>query len=109
MNPLRPVTLENVQLQISMIRFLAAAAMIAACAAGVSAQQLEPRAYSVSPSGVNITNISYGYSTGDLNFDPSLPIDNASAHIHNGVAGYFRTLDVAHRSANVTVVVPYAS
>jgi hypothetical protein len=78
-------------------------------AAGLSAQQLEPRAYSISPIGVNVINMSYGYSTGDLSFDPSLPIENASAQIHSGAAGYFRSSNVAGRSANVAVVVPYVS
>ena len=66
-------------------------------AAGLNAQQLEPRAYSISPIGVNVINMSYGYSSGDLSFDPSLPIENASARIHGGAAGYFRatlTLDL---------------
>jgi hypothetical protein len=77
--------------------------------AGLNAQQLEPRAYSISPNGVNVINMSYGYSTGDLSFDPSLPIDNARAQIHGGAAGYFRSITVAGRSANVAVVVPYAA
>jgi len=78
-------------------------------AAGLNAQQLEPRAYSISPIGVNVINMSYGYSSGDLSFDPSLPIDDASARIHGGVAGYFRSIDVAGRSANVAVVLPYVA
>lgn len=77
--------------------------------AGLNAQQLEPRAYSISPNGVNVINMSYGYSTGDLSFDPSLPIDNASARIHAGAAGYFRSINVAGRSANIAVVVPYVA
>jgi len=87
----------------------AAAGLILAFAATLTAQQLEPRAYSISPAGVNIGNLSYGYSTGDINFDPSLPIDSASAQIHTGIAGYFRAMGVAGRSANVTIVVPYVA
>jgi len=98
-----------VKLHVPMTPFIVIAVLILVSAAGLTAQQLEPRAYSVSPVGVNIANLSYGYSTGDLNFDPSLPIDSASAQIHNGVAGYFRALGIAGRSANVTVVVPYVA
>lgn len=90
-------------------RTFAVAVLIFVNGTGLNAQQLEPRAYSISPIGVNVINLSYGYSTGDISFDPSLPIDNASAHIHGGVAGYFRSINVAGRSANVTFVVPYAA
>jgi hypothetical protein len=75
----------------------------------LNAQQLEPRAYSISPTGVNVINMSYGYSIGDLSFDPSLPIENASAQIHGSAAGYFRSINVAGRSANVALAVPYVA
>ena len=90
-------------------RVFAVAVLIFVNGAGLNAQQLEPRAYSISPIGVNVINMSYGYSTGEISFDPSLPIEDASAHIHGGAAGYFRSIDVAGRSANVTLVVPYAA
>jgi hypothetical protein len=96
------------KLQRSLFRFLAVAVLTLAEVAALSAQQLEPRAYSISPTGVNVANLSYGYSTGDLNFDPSLPIDDASAQIHNAIGGYFRSINAVGRSANVSIVVPYA-
>lgn len=74
----------------------------------VMAQSLEPRSYSVSPTGVNIVVVGQAYATGDLNFDPSLPIDNGSAQINNSVLGYFRSVNVLGRSANVSVALPYA-
>jgi hypothetical protein len=70
-------------------------------------QQLEPRAYSVSPVGTNIIVLGYGRSTGDIAFDPSLPISDASATINGAFAGYFRSLDFFGRSANVSVALPY--
>ena len=90
-----------------MIRFLAIAALIIGFVAGLRAQQLDPRAYSVSPTGANFLIANYGYSTGDLNFDPSLPIDHASAQIHNVTAGYVRSIGVAGRTANVSALLPY--
>jgi len=96
-----------VKLSRSAIQITAVVVFVFVTVAGLNAQQLEPRAYSVSPSGVNIVIANYGYSTGDLNFDPSVPIDNGSAQIHNVATGYFRTLGVAGRSANVSVAVPY--
>jgi hypothetical protein len=73
----------------------------------VAGQQLEPRAYSVSPVGTNIVVVGYGRSTGDLAFDPSLPITDASATINGAFAGYFRSIDFFGRSASVSVLLPY--
>jgi hypothetical protein len=73
----------------------------------VAGQQLEPRAYSVSPVGTNIVVLGYGRSTGDLAFDPSLPITDASATINAASAGYFRSIDFLGRSANISVALPY--
>lgn len=73
----------------------------------VAGQQLEPRAYSVSPVGTNIVVVGYGRSTGDLSFDPSLPITDASATINGTYAGYFRSIDFFGRSASVSAALPY--
>ena len=73
----------------------------------VAGQQLEPRAYSVSPAGTNIVVLGYGRSTGDLAFDPSLPITDASATINGAYVGYFRSIDFFGRSANVSLALPY--
>ena len=89
---------------------LAGAILLLACLGlpgRVAGQQLEPRAYSVSPVGTNIVIIGYGRSTGDLTFDPSLPITDASATINAASAGYFRSIDFLGRSANISVALPY--
>ncbi len=69
-------------------------------------QQLEPGAYSVSPVGVNIFLISNNLSWGDLNFDPTLPIEDASATVNTTGIGYVRALNFFGRSANIGVVLP---
>lgn len=79
--------------------------LIARPAAG---QELEPRAYSVSPAGTNFIVIAYGRSFGDIAFDPSLPIEDASATINGVSPGYFRSINFLGRSANVTLVTPYS-
>ncbi|HEY1251428.1 MAG TPA: transporter [Thermoanaerobaculia bacterium] len=94
-------------------RFLAALAASALGAAvtgaGVAgAQDLEPRAYSASPVGLNFAVLGYVYSTGDIVFDPSLPITNASARINAVALGYGRTFALFGRQALVTAVLPYA-
>lgn len=71
------------------------------------AQELEPRAYSIAPLGVNIVVASCTYNSGDVTFAPSLPVEDASAHINIGVLTYVRTLDVFGRSGSIGVGVPY--
>lgn len=43
------------------------------------AQQLEPRAYSPAPIGVNFLGLGSLYSSGGVVTDPSLPIQNVAA------------------------------
>ena len=71
------------------------------------AQELEPRAYSVSSVGFNILVVADTFNTGDLAFDPTLPIDDAQANINVAGIGYVRTLGIAGRSASIGVVAPY--
>lgn len=71
--------------------------------------ELEPRAYSVSPVKTNFIVLSNAYAAGSLTFDPSLPVEEASANINTMVAGYLRTINVLGRSGNFPVLVPYSS
>jgi hypothetical protein len=73
----------------------------------VAAQDMEARAYSVAPVGTNIVIVGYSRSTGDMNFDPSLPVTNGKAAVNNAAVGYIRSIDLFGRSANVAVVLPY--
>jgi hypothetical protein len=77
-------------------------------ASPVSAQQLEPRAYSASPVGANFLGLGYLYSTGGVVIDPSLPIQDVHAGIHTLVPYYGRTFGLLGRQASVTLVTPYA-
>ena len=75
-------------------------------AASAAAQELEPRAYSVSPYGVNFVVVSYGRSTGDISFDASLPFEDVTATINTMGVGYLRSLNILGRSANIGVSLP---
>jgi hypothetical protein len=75
---------------------------------GARAQQLEPRAYSNAPIGLNFVIAGYGYSWGDVLLDPSVPVTNVNARINSLTLGYSRFLDFWGRSGTVTLVVPYA-
>ncbi len=73
------------------------------------AQDLEPRAYSNSPIGLNFAIAGYGHAKGKVLTDPALPLDNVSNESHVGVLAYATTLNVLGQSAKFDVIVPYAS
>ena len=75
---------------------------------GAIAQQLEPRAYSNLPVGLNFLLAGYAYSQGDVLLDPSLPVANASAKVNSLVLGYLRSLDFRGNSGSIALVLPYA-
>ncbi len=76
-------------------------------AATVSAQELVPAAYTPAPYGVNVLTVTTSYNEGDLAFDRSAPIENGSGKIGVSALGYARTLNVAGRSANIGLIMPY--
>jgi len=75
--------------------------------AQAQAQQLEPRAYSPAPIGVNFLGLVTGYASGGVVMDPSLPIDNAHAIVYVAGPYYGRTFGVFGHLANATVAIPY--
>jgi hypothetical protein len=87
---------------------LLAALAASAAAAPELAQELEPRAYSASPVGLNFVVLGYVHSTGGVVTDASLPVSNAEAHINSFVLGYGRTFGLLGRQALVTAALPYA-
>jgi hypothetical protein len=72
------------------------------------AQEMEPRAYSSSPVGLNFVALAVGNTSGGLLFDPSLPIEDAAADLNLGVAGYARTFGLGGRQALAGVGFSYA-
>jgi len=84
------------------------AALSALGATGVRAQELEPRAYSPNPTGANFVLMAYGHSTGDVVFDPSVPITDVNAHVNQAAVFYGRTFGLFGRSASAAIQLPYA-
>lgn len=72
----------------------------------VSAQELEPRRYAPAPVGVNFLAFVYGYSSGNVLLDPTLPIEGAKGRIHVGVVRYVRTVNVLGASGRVSALLP---
>jgi hypothetical protein len=85
-----------------------AIAMLLSSAGTAQAQQLEPRAYSPAPIGLNFLGLGALYTTGGVVTDPSLPIQNVQARVYTVAPYYGRTFGLLGRLANVTVSTPFA-
>jgi hypothetical protein len=75
-------------------------------AAPADAQDLVPGAYSPAPTAFNVVTVAGSVSSGDLTFDPSLPVEQGHATISAFIFGINRTLSIAGRSGSVGVGVP---
>jgi len=82
---------------------------MAAGAPTALAQDLEPRAYSSSPIGVNFLVVSYSRSMGSVVFDPSQPFSDVRAKINATVAGVGHTFDLFGKLALISAAVPYVT
>ncbi len=74
----------------------------------VRAQDLEPRAYTNIPVGLNFALSGYGFSEGGLLFDPSVPIENAHITVHSSLLAYARSLNIFGKSGKFDMILPYA-
>jgi outer membrane putative beta-barrel porin/alpha-amylase len=80
---------------------MACACVLAAGVTDAAAQELEPGAYQNAPIGVNVAIASYGYSTGNVLVDATLPVEGANARVHTLVLGYLRTFRLFGLSSKV--------
>ena len=71
------------------------------------AQEIEPRAYSNAPVGVNFVVAGLVRTQGGLSFDASVPVTNAELDTSSAVFAYARVLDIGGKSAKFDVIVPY--
>ena len=76
-------------------------------ATAARAQELEPRAYSAAPVGVNFLVADVTHLHSESSLDPSLPIKNVHADVDLYVLAYVRTFGLAGRSASLGLAVPY--
>ena len=58
---------------------------LAAVGSGVSAQDLEPRAYTNTPVGLNFVIAGYSYSSGGVVTDPGLPVRGGDVQVHSAI------------------------
>ena len=90
-----------------MIAALALCALIANAPAA-RAQDIEPRAYSNAPVGVNFLIAGYVYTEGGVSFDGSLPLTNPELSTSNALLAYARVLDFWGKSAKFDVIAPFS-
>jgi hypothetical protein len=75
----------------------------------VHAQEFEPRTYAVAPVNINFIGIGYGFASGNVFMDPSLPVKNVEGDIHLVVTRYVRTLSLFRRPSKVKVILPWSA
>jgi len=77
------------------------------CTANVEAQDLTPRAYWPAPKGINVAVLGYVYASGDVLFDPSIPLYGVDSEVNVAVFAYLRTFSIWGRTTNVVFDLPY--
>jgi hypothetical protein len=82
-------------------------ALILAGATVARAQDIEPRAYSNAPVGVNFLVGGYVYTRGSLPTDPSIPLTDSQLTTSSAVLAYGHVFELWGQSAKVNVVAPY--
>ena len=71
------------------------------------AQDIEPRAYSNAPIGVNFLIAGYARTEDGLAFDPALPLENPDLQTSSAILAYGRVIDLWGTSGKVDVLLPY--
>jgi hypothetical protein len=73
----------------------------------LGAQDLEPKAYSASPTGAVFLVAGFSRSTGSVVFDPSLPVTDVEAKVNGAMLAGGYSFGLAGKLALVTAAVPY--
>src|SRR4051794_40883145 len=81
--------------------------VFAACNA--AAQDLEPRSYVNTPIGMNFLIGAYAHTEGQLEFDPTLPVADATFRQDTVALGFAHSFGIWGKSAKFDVIVPYSS
>jgi len=82
--------------------------MLLVSARGFS-QELEPRGLTNIPVGTNIAVLGYGYASGNILFDPALPLEDVNANMHAIVGAYVRSINFFGMGAKANVILPFAA
>src|SRR5271170_7259172 len=74
----------------------------------LSAQDLAPRAYVITPVRSNAITITWSFYDGGVNFNGTIPVTNATGTYYVSIFSYYHSLSFFGRSANITASLPYA-
>jgi outer membrane putative beta-barrel porin/alpha-amylase len=74
----------------------------------IRAQDLNPRAYLITPIHSHAVTLSYTFNDGPVFTDPTVPIEDLTGRFHLQTAGFYHAFSLFGRSSNTAVVVPYA-
>jgi hypothetical protein len=77
-------------------------------ATGAAAQDLEPRAYTATPTGVSFLVVAAGHSSGGVLVDPSLPVEDVEASVNSLAIGGGTTFNLFGRTAMALAAFPVA-
>lgn len=73
-------------------------------AAAANAQDLEPRAYSNAPVGLNFLIAGYGYTEGEVSTDAALPLEDAELEQHSALLAYSHSFALLGRLAKADLI-----
>ena len=73
------------------------------------AQDTEPRRWTNLPLGINAAGIGYGYTSGDVLFDPLLETEDVKVTAHTIVASYVRPFKIGKKFARLDVLIPFSN
>jgi hypothetical protein len=79
------------------------------CTGLAAAQDMEPRRWTHLPIDLNVLSLTYAYTTGDLQFDPLLGIDDAEFQMHSAFLAYSRSFALLGQTARLDVQLPVQS
>jgi len=71
------------------------------------AQDLAPRAYTITPLRSNAITLTYSFFDGGLLFEGAAPITGATARVSMPVLSYYHSFNFFGRSANIAAFLPY--
>lgn len=72
------------------------------------AAEIEPRAYSNAPVGMNFLIVGYAYSDGGLSTDPAAPLQDAKLYISTGLLAYARALNLWGKSGKIDIITAFS-
>ena len=71
------------------------------------AQDLAPRAYLITPYHSNAVTLTWAFYDGSIDLNGTLPSSDATGKYSVGIANYYHSFGIFHRSANFVIALPY--